>query len=337
MACAFRVGRTIRDDKEMTYWILRLHWGVWKETGERWLCRFAVALWTRVTLGLGMCKVCTEAVDCVALWTRVTLGLDMCKVCTEAVDCVALWTRVTSGLGMCKVCTEAVDCVALWTRVTLGLGMCKVCTEAVDCVALWTRVTLGLDMCKVCTEGVDCVALWTRVTLGLGMCKVCTEAVDCVALWTRVTWGLGMCKVCTEGVDCVALWTRVTLGLDMCKVCNEAMHMAKSRKRVPRVSKWTKKHFLWGRWQDFTCNRGQNRRSAAFSAGKLSEIFRVEFEQTLHVSDMFCSACDKPATWNLARVKGEWLDQEKGENHRIRCCSFFSWSSHSPLSDMEDG
>ena len=42
VACAFRVGRTIRDDKEMTYWILRLHWGVWKETGEWWLCRFAV-------------------------------------------------------------------------------------------------------------------------------------------------------------------------------------------------------------------------------------------------------------------------------------------------------
>ena len=109
--------------------------------------------------------------------TSYIIGLGMWKVCTEAVDCVALWTRVTLGLGMCKVCTEAVDCVALWTRVTLGLGMCKVCTEAVDCVALWTRVTLGLGMWKVCTEAVDCVALWTRVTLGLGMCKVCTEAV----------------------------------------------------------------------------------------------------------------------------------------------------------------
>ena len=99
------------------------------------------ALWTRVTLGLGMCKVCTEAVHSVALWTRVTLGLGMCKVCTEAVHSVALWTRVTLGLGMCKVCTEAVHSVALWTRVTLGLGMCKVCTEAVHSVALWTRVT----------------------------------------------------------------------------------------------------------------------------------------------------------------------------------------------------
>ena len=64
-------------------------------------------------------------------------GLGMCKVCTEAVHSVALWTRVTLGLGMCKVCTEAVHSVALWTRVTLGLGMCKVCTEA-------------LDMCEVC-------------------------------------------------------------------------------------------------------------------------------------------------------------------------------------------
>ena len=42
LACAFRLGRTIRDDKEMTYWILRLQRGVWKETGEWWLCRFAV-------------------------------------------------------------------------------------------------------------------------------------------------------------------------------------------------------------------------------------------------------------------------------------------------------
>ena len=173
------------------------------QTGGIW------ALWTRVTLGLGMCKVCTEAVHSVALWTRVTLGLGMCKVCTEAVHSVALWTRVTLGLGMCKVCTEAVHSVALWTRVTLGLGMCKVCTEAVHSVALWTRVTLGLGMCKVCTEAVHSVALWTRVTLGLGMCKVCTEAVHSVALWTRVTLGLGMCKVCTEAVHSVALWTRM--------------------------------------------------------------------------------------------------------------------------------
>ena len=127
-----------------------------------------------------------EAVHCVALWTRVTLGLDMCRVCTEAVHCVALWTRVTLGLDMCTVCTEAVHCVALWTRVTLGLDMCTVYTEAVHCVALWTRVTLGLDMCTVCTEAVHCVALWTRVTLGLDMCRVCTKAVHCVALWTRV-------------------------------------------------------------------------------------------------------------------------------------------------------
>ena len=100
-----------------------------------------------------MCKVCTEAVHSVALWTRVTLGLGMCGVCTEAVHSVALWTRVTLGLGMCGVCTEAVHSVALWTRVTLGLGMCKVCTEAVHSVALWTRVTLQVwTMCALCTE-----------------------------------------------------------------------------------------------------------------------------------------------------------------------------------------
>ena len=28
--------------------------------------------------GLGMCEVCTEAVDCVALWTRVTLQVWAC-------------------------------------------------------------------------------------------------------------------------------------------------------------------------------------------------------------------------------------------------------------------
>ena len=83
-----------------------------------------------------MCKVYTEAGPFRStLKTRVTLGLGMCKVCTEAVHCVALWTRVYIRFGqMCKVCTEAVHCVALWTRVTLGLGMCpcQVCTEARD-------------------------------------------------------------------------------------------------------------------------------------------------------------------------------------------------------------
>ena len=69
---------------------------------------------------------CTEAVHCVALWTRVTLGLDMCKVCTEAVHCVALWTRVTLGLDMCKVCKKSKQgkkCIlhhgGLWTVLQL--------------------------------------------------------------------------------------------------------------------------------------------------------------------------------------------------------------------------
>ena len=36
-------------------------------------------------------------------------GLGMCKVCTEAVHSEALWTRVTSEVwAMCEVCTEAV-------------------------------------------------------------------------------------------------------------------------------------------------------------------------------------------------------------------------------------
>ena len=37
----------------------------------------------------------------VPLWTRVTLGLDMCKVCTEAVHSLALWTRVTLQVWTC--------------------------------------------------------------------------------------------------------------------------------------------------------------------------------------------------------------------------------------------
>ena len=82
-----------------------------------------------------------------ALWTRVTLGLDMCALCTEAVHSVALWTRVTLGLDMCALCTEAVHSVALWTRVTLGLDMCALCTEAVHSVALWTLVTLQVWTC----------------------------------------------------------------------------------------------------------------------------------------------------------------------------------------------
>ena len=217
--------------------ILNLHWTFSSiDHVAGWRTRFgsmckvcteavhSVALWTRVTLGLGMCKVCTEAVHSVTLWTRVSLGLGMCKVCTEAVHSVALWTQVTLGLGMCKVCTEASPFRST-LNITLGLGMCKVCTEAVHSITLWRRVTLGLGMCKVCTEAVHSVALWTRVTLGLGMCKVCTEAVHSVALWTRVTLGLGMCKVCTEAVHSVALWTRVTLGLGMCKVCTEALDM----------------------------------------------------------------------------------------------------------------
>ena len=36
-----------------------------------------------------------------ALWTRVTLGLDMCALCTEAVHSVALWTRVTLQVWTC--------------------------------------------------------------------------------------------------------------------------------------------------------------------------------------------------------------------------------------------
>ena len=44
--------------------------------------------------------------------TSYITGFDMCRVCTEAVDCMALLnTSNITVLDMCKVCTEAVDCV----------------------------------------------------------------------------------------------------------------------------------------------------------------------------------------------------------------------------------
>ena len=39
---------------------------------------FRSTLNTGYITGLGMCEVCTEAVDCVALWTRVTLQVWAC-------------------------------------------------------------------------------------------------------------------------------------------------------------------------------------------------------------------------------------------------------------------
>ena len=172
-------------------------------------------------------------------------------------------TSYITGLGMCKVCTEAVHCGALWTRVTLqvwacvkhvprqsiasyitGLGMCKVCTEAVHCGALWTRVTLQVWACV--KYAVHCGALWTRVTLQVW---ACVKYVPRQSIASYIT-GLGMCKVCTEAVHCRALWTRVTLQVWACVkyVPRQGFHrhMAKSRKRGPRVSKWTKSSSSYG-------------------------------------------------------------------------------------------
>ena len=147
---------------------------------------FRITLNTSYITGLGMCEVCTEAVQSVALWT-------------EAVHSVALWTCNTSQLWACEVCTEAVHSVALWTRVTSQVWACVKYVPKQSVTwhfehelrhrfgHVWSmyrsspfRSTLDrsspfrstLNMCYI---------------TALGMCEVCTEAVHSVALWTRVT------------------------------------------------------------------------------------------------------------------------------------------------------
>ena len=70
--------------------------------------------WTWVTLGLGMCKVCTEAVHCVALWTRVTLGLGMCKVSTEAVHCVSSPLQAFSKWSPLQAPSSPLEALQRW-------------------------------------------------------------------------------------------------------------------------------------------------------------------------------------------------------------------------------
>ena len=85
---------------------------------------FRSTLNTGYITGLDMCKVCTEAVHSVALWTRVTLQVYMCKVCRSSPFRSTLNTGYITGLDNCKVCTEAVHSVALLTRGTLQVWTC---------------------------------------------------------------------------------------------------------------------------------------------------------------------------------------------------------------------
>ena len=152
---------------------------------------FRSTLNTSYIRGLGMCKVCTEAVHSEALFTRVT----------EVWACVKYVpkqnTSYIRGLGMCKACTEAVHSEALWTRVTSEVWAVQSMYRSSSFRStLNTSYIRGLGMCKVCTEAVHSVALWTLNTSyirGLGMSKVCTEAVPSVALWTQVTSEVWAC------------------------------------------------------------------------------------------------------------------------------------------------
>ena len=84
----------------------------------------------------------------------------MCKVCTEAADCVAFEHERYHRFGHVYVPRQSIVYSTLNASSITGLDMCQVCTEAVDCKALLnTSYIAGLGMCKVCTEAVDCVAL----------------------------------------------------------------------------------------------------------------------------------------------------------------------------------
>ena len=61
--------------------------------------------------------------------TNVITGLGMCKVCTEAVHCVALLTRTLSQFGHVQSMYGSSPLRStLNTNIITGSGMCKVCT-----------------------------------------------------------------------------------------------------------------------------------------------------------------------------------------------------------------
>ena len=84
---------------DMCYWRPLLFGTAGNQLGQLWSMYrsspFRSTLNTGYITGLGMCKVCTEAVHSVALWTRVTLQVWACVKYVPTVHSVALWTRVT--------------------------------------------------------------------------------------------------------------------------------------------------------------------------------------------------------------------------------------------------
>ena len=68
----------------------------------------------------------------------------------------------------------------------------------------------------------------------------------------------------------------------------------------------------------------ENQRSATFSAKKLSKLFQRRNKYWIRIclvefGDKKCarfSVRDEPATWNLARVRGKWLDPKKEKKHK---------------------
>ena len=104
-----------------------------RNTSQIWKCVKYVPQYTfRNTLnrgyitGLGMCKVCIQAVHSVALWTRVTLQVWKCvKYVPQYTFRNTLNRGYIAGFDMCKVCIQAVHSVALWTRVTLQVWTCQ--------------------------------------------------------------------------------------------------------------------------------------------------------------------------------------------------------------------
>ena len=104
-----------------------------------------------------------------------------------------------------------------------------------------TSYITGLGMCKYGGSPLRST-LNTSYTTGLGMCKYGGSPLRSTLITSYIT-GLGMSKVCTEAVHCAALWTPVTLPV---WAWVSQTHMAKSRKRGPRVSKWTKSSSSYG-------------------------------------------------------------------------------------------
>ena len=100
----------------------------------------------------------------------------------------------------------------------------------------------------------------------------------------------------------------------MCKVCNEAVHMAKSRKRVPRVSKWTKNSISYGDYHRICA-----RLHAIGAKNKASRIFSSFFQTYKSRSTKLKSYQLTTTTTNVDRQKGvsPFLDWKKTHSDQL--------------------